>query len=305
MTARRFSMNALICAATMILLAHLLTILLSAQAMLEMRTDVACFPVVAGITFPQGAVFDADGNMYFVNYLRDGTIGRLSPDGQVAVWLEQQESQFAGLAVDSNGKLIAADYKGKRLVRIRPNRTIETLATGYEQKPFRGLNNVCSGRNGLIYFTEPDSSKDVPPSGRVYAYTSSGTVVLVAEGLAMPNGLAVSPNGLTLLVVESRRNRVLSYQLTAEGKAADRAVFYNFTPPHPEAVTFDERGRVWVTRWNDEIDVFSPDGIPIERISAGGDMVTNITWWRQSLYVSVAGRHSIHKIDLGMHGALP
>lgn len=36
---------------------------------------------------------------------------------------------------------------------------------------------------------------------------------------------------------------------------------------------------------------------------AGGDRVTNLCWWERSLYATVAGQHSIHRLDVGCRGA--
>lgn len=38
------------------------------------------YPVVADITFAEGPTFDSNGNLYFVNYVRSGTIGRETQD---------------------------------------------------------------------------------------------------------------------------------------------------------------------------------------------------------------------------------
>jgi hypothetical protein len=37
--------------------------------------------VVANIDFAEGPIFDSRGNLYFVNYLRNGTIGKIARDG--------------------------------------------------------------------------------------------------------------------------------------------------------------------------------------------------------------------------------
>ena len=36
---------------------------------------------------------------------------------------------------------------------------------------------------------------------------------------------------------------------------------------------------------------------------AGGDGVSNVCFWDKSLYVCVSGRHSIHRLDVGVRGA--
>src|SRR5262245_57146088 len=89
--------------------------------------DLQPYPVVANIDFAEGPIFDSGGNLYFVNYLRNGTIGKMAPDGTVSVWCETG-GQVNGLKVDSSGFIIGADAGAKRMLRIHPRgKPIEVL----------------------------------------------------------------------------------------------------------------------------------------------------------------------------------
>ena len=61
-------------------------------------------PVVANITFPEGPAFDDRGNLYFVNYLVDGAIGRMTLDGTVSAWVHTGGSA-GGLKYDGRGHI--------------------------------------------------------------------------------------------------------------------------------------------------------------------------------------------------------
>jgi len=66
----------------------------------------------------------------------------------------------------------------------------------------------------------------------------------------------------------------------------------------------DEHGRIWVARLENKIvDVLSALGKLLASYPAGGDQVTNLTWWGKSLYVSVAGPGAIYRLDVGVRGA--
>jgi hypothetical protein len=41
--------------------------------------------VVANVDFAEGPIFDSRGNLYFVNYLRNGTIGKMARHGTVFI----------------------------------------------------------------------------------------------------------------------------------------------------------------------------------------------------------------------------
>ena len=42
--------------------------------------SITPYPVVANIDFAEGPIFDDAGNLYFVNYLESGTLGRMAPE---------------------------------------------------------------------------------------------------------------------------------------------------------------------------------------------------------------------------------
>jgi gluconolactonase len=261
-------------------------------------------PVVAGIDFAEGPIFDAAGNLYFVNYVRNGTIGRRTPDGTVHVWCETG-GQANGLKVDTDGYVIAADYGGRRILRIHPDgRQIEVLTQNYEGQPYLGPNDVCLDRPGNIYFSDPTGSSKENPVGSVYRIARGGGVTRLDTGLAFPNGLAVSPDQTRLFVAESSTNRLLAFDLSADGVASNKRVVMEFATDTLDGMMFDEHGRLWIARWtNRTVDVVSPEGRLLRSYPAGGDQVTNLCWWETDLYVAVAGRHSIHRFAIGCRAA--
>ena len=68
---------------------------------------------------------------------------------------------------------------------------------------------------------------------------------------------------------------------------------------------FDEFNRLWVARWlHGTVAVVDVEtGEQLADYPMGGDRVTNMCWWGESLYVTVAGRHSIERLDVGCRGA--
>ena len=71
----------------------------------QLPSTLTPYPVVANITFPEGPTFDDRGNIYFVNYLEAGTIGRMSPDGTVEVWVHTGGGA-GGLKYDGRGHIV-------------------------------------------------------------------------------------------------------------------------------------------------------------------------------------------------------
>jgi sugar lactone lactonase YvrE len=166
--------------------------------------DIQPYPVVANIEFPEGPIFDASGNLYFVNYLRNGTIGKMSPDGSVSVWCETG-GQVNGLKVDSSGFIIGADAGAKRVLRIHPDgKPIEVLTDHYEGKPYHSPNDVCLDMAGTFISLIPQRDARSSISG-VYRIDKSRKVTRLIDNLKYPNGLAVTPDQ-QLIVAETMTN---------------------------------------------------------------------------------------------------
>jgi gluconolactonase len=267
-------------------------------------------PVVTDIAFAEGPIFDAAGNLYFVNYLELGTIGRRTPDGTVSVWVHTG-GQANGLKVDRDGNIIAADYGGKRILRIHPvTREIEVLTDSYEGAPYLGPNDVCFDAAGSIYFSDPPGSSKENPIGAVYRIEladdrSVVRVVRVADTLAFPNGLAVSPDQKRLYLAESETYRLLCFDIQPDGTLTGRRTVIEFPNATLDGMMFDEAGRLWIARWtNGTVDVVDVEkGKLLKSYPAGGDQVSNLCWWDASIYVTVAGQRSIHRMDVGVRAA--
>jgi gluconolactonase len=264
-------------------------------------TDAKPYPVVADIEFAEGPIFDARGNLYFVNYLRNGTIGVKTPDGTVRVLCET-DGRANGLKIDAQGYIIAADYAARRVLRIKPDgREVKVLADSCGGTPFLGLNDVCLDRAGNIYASQCENATVANPIGAVFRISpDGGEVVLVADGIAYANGLAVSPDQKRLFVAESDANSVIAFDLQPDGTGTNRQLIHQFPDATADGMMLDEFGRLWVARWtHGTVDVLSQEGELLGSLDAGGTQVTNLCWWGHQLYVTVAGQHSIHRFDVG------
>ncbi|MGD0113223.1 MAG: SMP-30/gluconolactonase/LRE family protein [Armatimonadota bacterium] len=268
------------------------------------------YPVVGDIAFAEGPIFDRAGNLYFVNYHVLGTMGRRTPDGTVSVWIHTG-GQANGSKVDGAGNVVLADYGGKRILRVHPiTRAIEVLTSECEGRAYRGPNDVCLDLKGNIFFTDPEGSDKENPIGCVYRIAigpgnAVRKVTRIAERLAFPNGLAVSLDQSKLYVAESGTNRLLCWDLSPDGTLSNKRTIIEFPNDTLDGIMFDEFGRLWIARWtNKTVDVVDVEkGTLLKSYPAGGDQVSNLCWWGTSLYVTVAGQHSIHRMDVGVRGA--
>jgi sugar lactone lactonase YvrE len=81
-------------------------------------------------------------------------------------------------------------------------------------------------------------------SGVVAVVTAGGDARLVADGLAFPNGMAVTADGSTLIVAESFASRLSAWSIEADGSLSNRRVWAT-VPDGVDGICIDAEGAVW------------------------------------------------------------
>jgi gluconolactonase len=117
---------------------------------------------------------------------------------------------------------------------------------------FVGPNDLAPDGRGGIYFTTSGSPSPAIDA-RVFYIAASGTIALAADNLHNANGLAVSPDGKILYVVETEENRLLQFAIGPGGALSNRRVFVDLNalvnhvgPIWPDGVKIDSAGRIYV-----------------------------------------------------------
>ena len=72
-----------------------------------------------------------------------------------------------------------------------------------------------------------------------------GAARQVADGVAFPNGMAVTPDNATLIVAESYARRLTAFAIAADGGLSDRRVWADLGDGCPDGVCLDAEGAVW------------------------------------------------------------
>lgn len=246
-----------------------------------------------GFGFPEGPSFDRDGNLY-VTDSQNKAIHRVSPDGVVSIFV-RSDGGPNGSAFHRDGDVYAAEPSGKRIVRITPAGELSMLVNEFEAEPFTAPNDVTFDLEGRAYFTDPAEASPDDPRGRVFRIDASGEVHLVAERMAYPNGLAVTPDGRHLMVAETDSEKLHKFRLDNDGNVKAREEFAFVGTGHedevgPDGMAFDEAGFLHVAIYGGGIVVVvSPEGEVVEHIPAGGLRPTNVAFGgadNRSLYIT-------------------
>ena len=67
----------------------------------------------------------------------------------------------------------------------------------------------------------------------------------VADGVAFPNGMVVTPDNATLILAESYGNQLTAFDIAADGSLSNRRVWADLDDGVPDGICLDAEGAVW------------------------------------------------------------
>ena len=265
----------------------------------------------------EGVVFDADGR----GYLSHGkVIMQFTLDGQAKVWAETGAPN--GHKILADGTHLLCDASQHAVLRLSADgRLLKPAASDCDGKPLRGPNDLTLDTpHGGFYFSDPGGSSDGNPIGTVHYVDRDGKTHLVDEGLAFPNGIVLTPDGKKLLLAESKKNRVLAYDVIAPGKVGRRKVFADLPTKdtaagqidnQPDGMCLDAAGNLYVAHYGmRQVQVLSPQGKLLARYPGGNVTTSNVAFGGPALdqlFVTgglgaESGGGGLFRLNLGVEG---
>lgn len=135
------------------------------------------------------------------------------------------------------------------------------------------LNDMVVAREGRAYvgdtgFAPVPGAKERP--GRIITRGPDGDIAIAAEDLRFPNGIAITSDGGTLYVAETRGQRITAFRVAPNGELVERRTLVDLGFP-PDGICLDARGHLWVAGTIAEKFVeVRPDGQRGEEIRSPG-----------------------------------
>lgn len=103
--------------------------------------------------------------------------------------------------------------------------------------------------------------------GIVALLSPGGSAREVADGIAFPNGMAVTPDNATLIVAESYAKRLTAFDIASDGSLSNRQVWADLGDGVPDGICIDAENAVWYA------DVPNKRCV---RVRAGGEVLQTI-----------------------------
>lgn len=195
-----------------------------------------------------------------------------------------REAGANGLLYSRSGKLLVCNHGERAVQEIDlDTKKRKTLASEYKGKSFNSPNDLVKSLSGDIYFTDPPYGleglnasplKELEHNG-VYKLSSDGEVILLAESLTFPNGIALSPDEKCLYVSQSDPEAMHIYKLDLRDPNPKPKLWIDLSsyandasPGLPDGMAMDINGNVFATGPGG-IFTITPAGKVLGRIKTG------------------------------------
>jgi sugar lactone lactonase YvrE len=241
----------------------------------------------------EGPATDRQGNVYAVNFARQHTIGKVTPQGEGSVFVELPGGSIGnGIRFNSRGEMLIADYVNHNILKVdMESRAVSVHA---HEPRMNQPNDICIAANDLVFASDPDWKDS---TGQIWRVDTRGRTALLEGGMGTTNGIEVSIDEKTLYVNETAQRNVWAYDLSPAGEISRKRLLIQFPDFAMDGMRCDLDGNLWITRYGKgTVAQVSPEGRVLREISLHGKNPSNLTFGGpdgRTCYVTVADQGNV------------
>lgn len=280
--------------------------------------------LLEGLEFPEGPRWH-DGKLWFSD-MNAGRVMTVDLGGKAAIVLATP-GQPSGLGWLPDGRLLVVSMTGDLLWRIDPGGF--TVVAHLDKLGGLHCNDMVVDEQGRAYighigFNLGTGQPFAPAS--IIMVMPDGSARVVADEMACPNGMVITPDGRTLIVAETWGACLTAFDIENDGSLTGRRTWAQLaeSPSHntgsmaelarmvtvaPDGICLDAEGAVWVA---------NPFGKEVLHVREGGEVIDRIVLStsvaacmlggpdRRTLFITVPGSLAMGRvvmIDVAVPGA--
>jgi gluconolactonase len=264
-----------------------------------------------GFAFTEGPVWDPAGFLWLSDE-KGNKIDKLYPDGHVETMVSVVDPD--GSTFDKQHRLWSTSSGARAVILLSPDgRSFEIVVDHYQGKLLNTPNDIVTGPDGAIYFTDPiidmkpPQQEELPES--IYRIGANNALTLMTSEIGRPNGLAFSPNGNYLYIDSDAKRNIRRYRFHKDGTISDGMDFGDLIdkdPTHrgaPDGMKLDKHGYLFVCGPNG-FWVWNSKGVHIGSVQMPHSMA-NLTWGGagySKLYITAGD--TVYILQTKTHGFL-
>jgi len=245
----------------------------------------------------EGPNFDKKGNLYVVNFRKDGTIGKVHADGSCELFMELPHGSTANaIQFNSKGEMLLADYTGHNVLKV--DMATKAVTPLFHDDRFNQPNDICVNHRDQVFASDPKWSAG---TGQIWRIDPDGKGYLLEENMGTTNGIELSPDEKTLYVNESVQRKIWKYNVDAAGNISNKMLFIDFPDFGMDGMHCDNQGNLFVARWGKGVvAIVSPEGKLLREVQLKGKQCSNLVFGgknRKSVYVTLQDRKGMEVFD--------
>ena len=185
-----------------------------------------------------------DGRLWFSNWGKQEVVA-VNLAGKSEVMVRVPTSLPFCIDWLPDGRLLVVSGPERLLLRREPDGSLVTHAD-LRQLAEHICNEIVVDGRGNVYvngggFDRPGQK----PSGIIALVTPDGSARQVADSIAFPNGMAVTPDNSTLIIAESFGKKLTAFDIAADGSLSNRRVWADLGDGVPDGICIDAENAVW------------------------------------------------------------
>lgn len=206
--------------------------------------------VADGYKFTEGPAVDGAGNAYFTDVPND-KIYKIDGEGNMSVFVDDSQ-RTNGLMFGPDGRLYGCRNGAKQIVAWDAAAEASVIAEEVSS------NDIVVAGDGGVYFTDPANQQ-------VWYVDPEGNKRVVDRGITFPNGLILWPDQRTLVVGDTRSDKLWTFRVETDGGLAFKQPYSTMqllpgkTESGADGMTVDSVGRLYVAT-HAGVQVFDTQG---------------------------------------------
>jgi sugar lactone lactonase YvrE len=220
----------------------------------------------------EGPGVSKKGVVYYVNFVRQGTIGQISPNGDTALFIELPEGSIGnGIRFDSKGNMLIADYTQHNILKV--DMATKKITVFAHESRMSQPNDIAIDSKDRIYASDPNWKAG---TGKIWRIDTDASTTLL-DSMGTVNGIDLNPEENILYVNSSRK--LFAYDLSPAGDISNKRLLIEFTDGGMDGMRCDIKGNLNIARFGrGVVAVVSPEGKLIREVQLTGKRPTNVAF---------------------------